>query len=261
MAAYYMVKDDISISNTSITLLLNTALFKIVLLILSIISAIVAPKYIFHNTLMIVLYALGFFINVFLIVMCFLGAFKSRWLYAAGKKITKLLYKMKIIKKPLKAFHMLEEKMNEYEESGKLVKAHKKEFFIALTYNLIQRVALFSVAYLVFVSFYKGSNHNGLTYHNYFQMLSVQVAIALCVDSLPLPGGVGISEVLYQGLFALIYNTDTIAASAMLLTRGISFYIPLIITFIIWIIKHIILLIGNKKTKIVKGEINNDRIL
>lgn len=250
IVAYYMCKDKISISNTSITLLLNTALFKIVLLVLSVASAIIVPEFVFASTLLIVLYTIGFVINIGLIVLCFLGAFKPRWLHAAGKKLVKLLIRMKIVKKPLKVFHALREKMVEYEYSGKLVRQHKKEFIIALLYNFIQRIALFSVTFLVFLAFYHGSDSSGLDYRNYFELVSVQVAIALCVDSLPLPGGVGISEYLYLSLFGLVYTnvTSDYIASAMLITRGVSFYFPLILTFIIWLIKHIMILVRDSKS-------------
>lgn len=249
IVAYYMVKDKISLPNTSITLLLNTALFKIVLLTLSIIAAIIVPQFVFASTLLIVLYALGFFINVFLIVLCFLGAFKPKWLHACGKWVVKILIKMRIVKKPLNVFHKLKDKMIEYEYSGKLVLSHKKEFIIALLYNFIQRIALFSVSYLVFLAFYKGSSGGSLDYRNYFELVSVQVAIALCVDSLPLPGGVGISEYLYLFLFGFVYTnvSSDFVASAMLVTRGVSFYFPLIITFIIWLVKHIMVIIKDSK--------------
>lgn len=252
IVAYYMVKDKISLPNTSITLLINTALFKIVLLTLSVVAAIIVPKFVFASALLIVLYVLGFFINVFLIVLCFLGAFKPKWLHAFGKWVVKILIKMRIVKKPLNVFHKLKEKMEEYEYSGKLVLSHKKEFIIALVYNFIQRIALFSVSYLVFLAFYKGSAGGSLEYRTYFELVAVQVAIALCVDSLPLPGGVGISEYLYLFLFGFVYAnvTSDFVASAMLVTRGVSFYFPLIISFIVWLIKHIMVIIRDSKTKV-----------
>ncbi len=83
----------------------------------------------------------------------------------------------------------------------------------------------------------------------YLDLFSIQVLIALCVDSLPLPGGVGISEYLYALLFGLVYCVGevNVIGSAMLLTRAVNFYIPLILTFLLVLIKHVKILKKSSK--------------
>lgn len=56
MVAYYMAKDKISVTHSSLTLLINTALFKIVLLTLSIVAVFVCHEFVFSHPLIIVLY-------------------------------------------------------------------------------------------------------------------------------------------------------------------------------------------------------------
>ena len=248
MVAYYMNKDKISLSHASLTLLLNTALFKIVLLTLSVISIIVCHDFVFSHPIIIVLYFIGFAINIFLILLCFMTAFKRKWVESAGKKLILLLNKMHIVKKPVSSIRLFREKMDEYEEGAKLIKQNPKQFAIALFDNFVQRIALFSVGFFVYISFFKA--YPQIKGFNYFELLAIQVLVSLCVDSLPLPGGVGISEVLYLLLLGSIYqqNGVDILGSAMILTRVVSFYVPLIITGIMVVLKQIMVIRMSKRS-------------
>lgn len=236
MVLYYMNKDKIPVSYGSLTLLINTALFKIVLLVLSTISIIFCYEQIFINPLFIVLFVIGYIINIALVLLCFLAAFKRKWIEKAGKVIIMWLSRHKLIKKTISTVRLFNQKMDEYEEGAKLIKKNKKKFLIVLGCNFIQRIAMFSIAFFVYLSFYKVFEIKRVSFIDLF---AIQVIIALCVDSLPLPGGVGISEFLYVYLFGIVYISEEIVASAMLLTRAVSFYIPLIFTAIIVIAKHI----------------------
>ena len=59
MVAYYMSKDGLSLSHISLTLLMNTALFKIILLVLSIICICICPQYVFDFPIMTILFFIG----------------------------------------------------------------------------------------------------------------------------------------------------------------------------------------------------------
>lgn len=248
MVAYYMAKDKIGIEKSSLVLLVNTALFKIVLIVLSLISLIFCHDIVFDSVILTVLFFVGIIINVFLITLCFLVAFKRSWVEAAGAWLIKLLFKMRIVKKPIKWLRAFGKKMDEYEVGAKHIKAHKKDAFLALMDNFIQRIAFFSIAFFVYLAFkYAYPEVSGF---GFMDLFGIQVLVALSVDSLPLPGGAGISEYLYVIMFGAIYgingNTDLVG-SAMLLTRAVNFYIPLIVTGTITIIKQAILIKNGQK--------------
>lgn len=239
MVAYYMAKDGVSLSYVSICLLINTALFKIVLVTLGLIGLIMYPALVIGNGLMLGLFIFGFTFNIFMIVMCFLGAFKTNWVRAIGLRLILWLHKIHIVKRPVKWVRTLYRKMDEYEVGAKLIKSHKMDFTKALLCNFVQRIALFSVTFIIFIAYFKAFN---LHYHSYWELMGIQVLIALAVDSLPLPGGVGISEYLYLLLFGTIYADPEMIASAMLLTRAVSFYIPVIVCALISILEHILVM-------------------
>lgn len=241
MVAYYMSKDGLNLSHISLTLLMNTALFKIVLLVLSILCVILRPNLVFDFPIMIVLFFVGLLINVFLIAICFLASFKRNWIEAIGVRLIVFLNRHKIVKNKMKVLKKFIRLMDTYEAGAKLIFKHKFHFLKALVYNLIQRVSFFSISYFVYLAFKKNFLIADL---GYIDLFAIQVLIALSVDSLPLPGGVGISEYLYVILFGLVYCVGevNIVGSAMLLTRVVNFYIPLLFTFALVIFKHIYML-------------------
>ncbi len=242
MVAYYMAKDGVSLSYVSICLLINTALFKIVLVALGLVGLIMYPNLVVGSGLMLGLFIFGFSFNIFMIVMCFLGAFKTNWVRAFGLRLILLLHKIHIVKKPIKWVRTLYRKMDEYEVGARLIKSHKLDFAKALLCNFIQRIAIFSVTYIIFIAFLRGTMGVDMEYHSYWELMGIQVLIALAVDSLPLPGGVGISEYLYLLLFGFVYNGEEMIASAMLLTRAVSFYIPVIVCALLSVLEHVLVI-------------------
>ncbi len=254
MVAYYMKKDRVPLTKTTIVLLINTALFKIVLMTFSIIAIIACPEYVFSRPVIIVLFILGFAINIFLVFMCFLGAFNRKGVEKLGNWLIIKLRQLKIIKKPLGARRTLRVKMEEYQEGGRLILKHKGLMVLALGANFIQRISMFAMSfcvYLAFIPVLKEANPDFVQL-GFINLFAIQVIIALSVDSLPLPGGVGISEWLYLFLFTFVYGTEMMVASAMMVTRAVSFYIPLIVTMLIFIGKHISVIVKSRKREDIK---------
>ena len=73
---------------------------------------------------------------------------------------------------------------------------------------------------------------------NYFKMLGLQALTFGTTSGIPLPGAVGVSEGAFVTLYKHIYSEELIN-SAMILHRGISFYIPVCIAAIVFIIYSI----------------------
>ena len=81
--AYYMHKDGIPFTKSSVTLLLNTITFKLVLLIMGSFAVIFYPSLIFNNsTLFTVIFIFGVVVNVAMIIACLMlirAIIKSLW--------------------------------------------------------------------------------------------------------------------------------------------------------------------------------------
>ena len=55
------------------------------------------------------------------------------------------------------------------------------------------------------------------------KVILLQAAVYIAVDMLPLPGAQGITELMYQTVFAHVF-TGTYLIPSMLVSRGINFY-------------------------------------
>ena len=117
--------------------------------------------------------------------------------------------------------------------------SHKKVVILNFCLTFVQRLLLFSVAYVVYRAL-------GFNYYNYFDLLLIQVIVQISIEALPLPGGVGLSEGMLHNLFTIMFASK-LADVGMLFTRTFSFYIPLTISGIVILIYNIF---SKKKEKL-----------
>lgn len=99
---------------------------------------------------------------------------------------------------------------------------HKGTLAAMLARSLLQLAAYHSVPFWVYRSF-------GLAGEGLLTMILLQALLFFSVSSLPLPGAVGLTE----GGFLLLYRALFPAAllpSAMVLSRGVSFYLVLLVS-------------------------------
>ena len=86
----------------------------------------------------------------------------------------------------------------------------------------MQAISIQSVPYFVYLAL-------GYSGYSYIHMLLLQSVVYISVSALPLPGTVGVSETGFVIMYGLLFPS-TIVDTAMLLSRGLSFYLLVIIT-------------------------------
>ena len=69
-------------------------------------------------------------------------------------------------------------------------------------------------------------------------VMSLQAAIYIAVDMLPLPGAQGITEMMYKTAFSQIFTGASLTAS-MCVTRGLNFYMVLIVSAVVAAWSHL----------------------
>lgn len=250
--AYYMGKDGIPFTKSSITLLLNTITFKLVLLILGLFAIIFYPNLIFDNsTLFTIIFIFGIVVNLLVILICLMLMYSKRWIKKIAIFSINLGYKLKVIKDKDAKLLSFNTHLEEYQEGAKYIKNHISVTIYVCLITLIQRLAMFSVSFIVYKAF-------GLSTYSYIELMVMQLAVAIAIDSLPLPGGMGASEAMLLLLYRKYFGSE-IAVPAMLVTRGLSYYLCLIISGIVVLINHLrVSFISNNK---MKGGNLNDRLL
>ena len=225
---YYMTKDKIPMRKGYITLMLNTIYFKLIILILGIIVLLFKSTYLFnHSVVYIIFFILGFVVDSLIVVGCFLLLFKQNIIKKILKFILKICNKFKFLSKKTKDLNITTI-LNKYKDELKFMSSNKKIVILNFILTFIQRLLLFSIAYIIYKSL-------GFNKYSYFDLLAIQVSVQIAIEALPLPGGAGLSEKMFLDIFITVFGIS-FADIGMLLTRTFSFYIPLLVSGIIIVI-------------------------
>ena len=222
MQIYYMHKDNISVANSTLALLMNLSSMQIVTISIAIISIFFNTQYL--NSTLIGFFILGITLNLSALILLLISIF--------SKKMTKGLINIAI--KILKFFRIknikekqtkIEKELSKYQGSAIYIKQHKKVMLKTLLTTYIQFIFYYSISYWVYRSF-------GLATHNIIEIISLQSVLYATVSGVPSPGAVGVSEGGFIALFKDIYP-QTMINGAMLLSRGVNFYLFVILSSIV----------------------------
>lgn len=245
MEIYYMHKENISVANSTLALLIQLSSFQIVSITFGITSAIIHFDVLESG--LIYLFILGILLNSSALLLLLIAIFSKRLSAGLINLAVKILkfFKIKNIEQKQEK---LTKELNNYQESAKYIKVHKKLMIKILATTLVQLLAYYSVAYWVYLAF-------GFTEKNIWEILTLQAVLYATVSGIPSPGAVGVSEGGFMGIFRKIFPQTTIS-SAMLLNRGISFYLVVIVSSIIVIINTL----RTKKEEKIMESVNNEEI-
>ena len=227
MQIYYMRKDGILVSHSTLTLLINLTSMQISTISIAIISVLFNYQYL--NTMLVILLILGLLLNIIALSILLASIFSrrlSKWFMKVLIRIMKF-FKFINMDKKIKKFG---KELKTYQKSSKYIKKHKKIILKILLTTFVQFLIYYSVAYWTYRAL-------GLNGHNIIEIITMQSVLFATVSGLPLPGSVGISEGIFVELFIKYYPGNMIR-SATLLNRGISFYIFMIISGIVVVINQ-----------------------
>ena len=225
MEIYYMHKDNISVAHSTLTLLMQLCSFQIISISFGIISAIIHFDVLKNG--LIYLFILGIALNSSALALLVIAIF--------SKKLSEGLIKFAV--KVLKFFRIrnieekqekLEKELASYQTSAIYIKEHKLLMVKTLLTTAIQLLAYYSVTYWVYLAF-------GLNTYNIWQILTLQAVLYATVSGIPSPGAGGVSEGGFLGIFKKAFPEATIS-SAMLLSRGVNFYLLIIVSVIVVIV-------------------------
>lgn len=220
---YYMSKNGIHVSKSGIVVLLNTIEYKVVLLLLSLGAVIYDRDYVgTSGWMMKLLVLIGFAANILMVALCILAMFSNRLIDRLGSLGISLLAKCRLLKNRDEKLAAMRRSLSDYHDGALHIRRHPTVVLRSLGWNLVQRVALFSVGYCVYRSM-------GFSALSYFDLLAVQILCSIAVDSLPMPGGVGAAEWLLLRLYQPVYP-ESLILPAMLLSRGLQYYFCLLVS-------------------------------
>ena len=227
MQIYYMHKDKISVSNSTITLLINLSSMQIVTISFALISLVF--NYVYLNGVLITFFIVGILLNLSALILLLIGIFSKRMtngLINFSIKVMKF-FKMKNIEAKKEK---LQRELGKYQENADYIKNSKKLLIKTLITTLIQFTSYYSVTYWTYRAL-------GFAEHNIFTIITMQSVLFATVSGIPSPGAVGVTEGAFIEIFKSVYP-QSIMSSAVLLNRGINFYFVVIIGAIVTLVNQ-----------------------
>jgi len=221
MQLYFMNKMKVPVSISTIILMVVTMTYKMVLVIVQI-GILIFCRGLVEQYLGGVLYIvyLGMLLNLIGIGGLVLFVFYPVSVRVIAGWTVKLLQKLKMLKTADKIPQKVEKSLDRYHDASDYLRANFKMIAQIQLFSFVQRFALFFVTCCVYWSLsLKGTP--------WMDILLLQSTISLSVDMLPMPGGMGISEYLFEQIFQTIFGEHTL--TGLVLSRGISFYVQLFV--------------------------------
>lgn len=229
---YYMSKDGIPVAHGALNMMLIASCYQVAALLWGIGAWLFLPSVravagkglgllLLYGATMMIILTLG------MVALMFLPGPARR----IGKSVLKLAFKLRVLRDPEAAEAKLEKLLQEYSSGADCVKGNPGLALRVLLLCLVQQGLLFSVPWTVYLAF-------GLSKTTWVQIAGLQALLTLAVCNLPLPGAVGPAEGGFVKAFAAVFGAELVTP-AMLVSRGISFYAFLLISFGVSIAVHL----------------------
>lgn len=230
---YYMSKDGVPAAHGTLNMMLVAICYQVSILIYAAVALLAQPHLISAMGTglgLLLLYGTAIMVGltVFMLLFMFLPD-------AARRLMNTLLglgVKLHVIRDRETTQQRLDRQMAEYRAGADCIRRNPGLAPGLLALTLLQQSCLFAVPYMVYRAF-------GLTGHGLFELLCAQALLTLAVSMLPLPGAVGATEVGFLTFFTLFFGSELVNP-AVLVSRGISFYLFLAISAVATLTVHLL---------------------
>jgi len=226
-----MHKDGINPGKTAPILMVVTIFFKLVLVIAGLLLYFIRPSaLLLVDSTVLWWAAIGWIFNVIAVTLFVLLVIFPDPVERVCLSLFRWLSRRNVSKDRLARWEgKLKRSFCSYYEVSQYIRNGKRMLLLVLLISVVQRTFLFSVTWLVIRSF------NILNGASALEIILLQAMIALGTDMIPLPGGSGANEAMFLLLFGQLCG-ETLAISALIASRGISYYGQLLICGTIFII-------------------------
>ena len=247
MQMVYMSKDKVPLSASTITMIIELISYQTVTFVLAAFAFIFKYNFIVDKIAFIIPFMIfGIVINVIMVAFFVVVLFSEPLAIKIVDSILRFLHKIRIIKNIEEAEEKANKQIDEYKGGITLLKSNPWLLLRVFMTTMVQLTAMYSIVFVV----YKAFNQNGASY---FNVLALQSIFKISMGSLPLPGAIGISEGGFLQVFKYIFPTSLVTP-AMLVSRGLSFYLLLLSTGCTLLISHTVS--GIKASRRSKEETN-----
>lgn len=242
---YYMKRDGYKTSDSSVILMTVALAYKLVLVLIGVCLFFLWYRHLkYFMKDYIILYSVGLFLNFIVVLAIFVAMRFPNILIRIAYAFEKGMIRMRIWNVDSERKERIQYFVQSYDHTVKFMVEYKRKLLVLFIMTMLQRCSLFLLTYIV----YRGFHLSG---SSMFSIMSLQAAVCISVDMLPVPGAQGITELVYQTVFVNIF-TKTYLFPSMLIIRGINFYFLL---FVCGVVTGLTIL-KNKHIKVVKFKKN-----
>ena len=168
---------------------------------------------------------LGFIVNITIGLICIFVSFSKRFSRFIVNLCLKIGIKLRLIKDVEKTTALWNEKVEEYNESGTMLKENKGLFFTCVLVNLSALFIFYLIPFFVFLSL---GHHVGV-----MQVVVSSAFILLVGNFVPIPGGSGGIEFafleFFKNVLPFVDTRSAILKSALIIWRGITYFLGIIV--------------------------------
>ena len=228
MQVYYMYKDKVSVANSTLALLINLTSMQIITINFALVS--LCFNYQYLNKILIIFFVIGISLNIGALILLIIGVFSKRLSRGLINFVIKILKIFKVRNIEAKK-EKLENELQKYHASAVYIKNNKRLIVRTLLTTLIQFTLYYSITYWTYRSL-------GLAKYSIIEIITMQSVLFAIVSGIPSPGAVGVTEGAFMEIFRNVFP-QAIINSAVLLNRGINFYLFVTISGIVVIVNHL----------------------
>ena len=216
--AYFMIKDGIPGSVTTVALLINLTMYTVSILVLGLATLFIRPDlFLSFSLLSKILVLLGYLAQALLTCTLLLLLLKNDLLHGICRKALRFLCKIKLLRHEDEKQRKLDHYLREYAMYAQMIRARKKMLLKVFFLNLLQRLSVIAVPVFVFLA-------SGEELSEAVEIWAIQCYAVIGSNTVPIPGAMGVSDyIMLDGFSKILPLYDVIDFE--LLSRSLSFYI------------------------------------
>ena len=238
-SAFFMMQDGISAGSTTAALIMNLVMYTVTLFLFGVLG-LIAGFSLFCDMSLIskVLILIGFTILLFLTFFFLLLLRRGKKLFAWFLNLLVFLHKIHLVHRLDKRKRKLARMRRDYEECTRAMNGKWKGLLKLLMWNMLQRFSQIMVTFCVYMAVF-GEKAVAVN------LIPLQILVAVGANSIPIPGAMGVSDYLMlNGFSQIMYKEE--AFHLELISRGISFYICVLISMLLTLTAYICLQIRKR---------------
>ena len=238
---YMMVKDGVPAVVATVVLLTNLLLYTLSIVVIGAVGLILRPSsFLRFGTFSRVLIILGAVIQVSLAALYGLLLWNKQLLRRICEWGFRVLTRLHLLRNPERKREKLDRTMTNYARVTEMIKGKRRLLLTGLLLNTAHRASQLLVTVLCYLA-------GGGSLRLAADVFAMQCNVVLGAYCIPIPGSMGITDYMMIDGFSSLMD-EAQSANLELLSRGLSFYVCILLCGVIVLIKYLTIRFRREKT-------------